>query len=390
MKGQWTGRYSGTNTGIAVVEIDDIGGQYEGNAFMFDDNPALLSTSAYICTSDKKPNIKLTAPLNPIDPTNHFVALQSSHIQSLRANFPNVIFPTKADVKMRRSKGFLEAEWITDIGTTGSMRLPKSRAGEKSVYVPEPVNKWSEFETYVRNLEHYNYMYRGQERPWRLRTAFHRTGRAALLTYMNGDIPTLHRNLSSRTRHFFNLSLPIENGAFYNLVQHHGYPTPLLDWTYSPYVAAFFAYHNVTKQCASKAKVTDKVRVFIFNEKAWCKKFNQLQILAVAKPHFSILKALAIENERLIPQQALSSISNIDDIESYINDKEIEANDKYLRVIDLPWGERELVMRELARMGITAGSLFRNRSHPPAFQAAGFAGIMGSVRLARAAAMRLQ
>jgi FRG domain len=357
MKGQWTGRYSGTNTGIAVVEIDDIGGQYEGNAFMFDDNPALLSTSAYICTSDKKPNIKLTAPLNPIDPTNHFVALHPSHIQSLRANFTNVIFPTKADVKMRRSKGFLEAEWITDIGTTGSMRLPKSRAGEKSVYVPEPVNKWSEFETYVRNLEHYNYMYRGQERPWRLRTAFHRTGRAALLTYMNGDIPTLHRNLSSRTRHFFNLSLPIENGAFYNLVQHHGYPTPLLDWTYSPYVAAFFAYH-VTKQCASKAKVTDKVRVFIFNEKAWCKKFNQLQILAVAKPHFSILKALAIENERLIPQQALSSISNIDDIESYINDKEIEANDKYLRVIDLPWGERELVMRELARMGITAGSLF--------------------------------
>ena len=32
----------------------------------------------------------------------------------------------------------------------------------------------------------------------------------------------------------------------------------------------------------------------------------------------------------------------------------------------------------------------RNRSHPQAFQAAGFAGIMGSVRLARAAAMRLQ
>ena len=35
-------------------------------------------------------------------------------------------------------------------------------------------------------------------------------------------------------------------------------------------------------------------------------------------------------------------------------------------------------------------ALYGNRSHPPAFQAAGFAGIMGSVRLARAAAMRLQ
>jgi hypothetical protein len=35
-------------------------------------------------------------------------------------------------------------------------------------------------------------------------------------------------------------------------------------------------------------------------------------------------------------------------------------------------------------------SIAGNRSHPQAFQAAGFAGIMGSVRLARAAAMRLQ
>jgi len=37
-----------------------------------------------------------------------------------------------------------------------------------------------------------------------------------------------------------------------------------------------------------------------------------------------------------------------------------------------------------------AGLSERKRSHPPDFQAAAFAGIMGSVRLARAAAMRLQ
>jgi uncharacterized protein DUF4214 len=39
---------------------------------------------------------------------------------------------------------------------------------------------------------------------------------------------------------------------------------------------------------------------------------------------------------------------------------------------------------------VDADTRVGNRSHPPAFQAAGFAGIMGSVRLARAAAMRLQ
>jgi hypothetical protein len=36
----------------------------------------------------------------------------------------------------------------------------------------------------------------------------------------------------------------------------------------------------------------------------------------------------------------------------------MERNKTYLRVIDLPVGERMLVMNELAYMGITAGSLF--------------------------------
>jgi hypothetical protein len=47
----------------------------------------------------------------------------------------------------------------------------------------------------------------------------------------------------------------------------------------------------------------------------------------------------------------------VDDIETYILSKETAAK-KYLQVVDLPLNERDAVMRELAMMGVTAGSLF--------------------------------
>src|SRR5271166_5606776 len=104
--------------------------------------------------------------------------------------------------------------------------------------------------------------------------------------------------------HIFNLNIPDENGAFFNLVQHHGYPTPLLDWTYSPYVAAFFAYRGISNTQSVEAPDNQKVRIIIFDQKDWRKDWPQIQILDLASPHFSILEFIAIDNERMIPQQS--------------------------------------------------------------------------------------
>ena len=59
----------------------------------------------------------------------------------------------------------------------------------------------------------------------------------------------------------------------------------------------------------------------------------------------------------MIPQQAASTVTNIDDIESYI--QSVQQNGKtYLWAIDLPVDNRRQVIRDLSYMGITAGSLF--------------------------------
>ena len=266
--------------------------------------------------------------------------------------------PTQAETEWVISDNEILITWKTDIGTNGEGKLFKSKAHTITELKPLPnVQSWSDFKAFVQTFEPYRYAFRGHEdSTWRLRTSFHRTGRTSLDTFGIQDVPALHRHLSGLTSHRFDLAHSNDYASFLNLAQHHGYPTPLLDWTQSPFVGAYFAFRDLRRD---KLDPDRKVRVLIFDARTWnAIPGNRASVLMPGYLHVSMLEPLATDNPRVLPQQSISMVTNVDDIERHIAFIEAANQVSCLQAVDIPASERRVVMQDLARMGITAGSLF--------------------------------
>ena len=350
MKGQWKGKFEGTNDGGAILDMDEGQTCFKGIAFLTESNPELPSYLVEVETPKGKKEFTTKVAVFPV---LRGEVLSPSRFTEL---FPDAQLSSHAETAWNVDERAIKIDWKTDAGTTGVVNLTLNDSDKKSDRQPEAISNWKDFRDYAANVEPDQFIFRGQENSeWRLRTNFHRSGRSNVYRFANEDVPILYKNLGHMTKHLFDLEKPQQYGAFVSLAQHHGYPTPLLDWTYSPFIAAYFAYNDLATQ---QVNSNQKVRIHMFDKKSWTDEWRQIQNLRVHSPHFSILEALAIDNPRMIPQQALASVTNVADIETYIQECEELKSKKYLKVIDLPASSRTEAVNELRMMGITAGSLF--------------------------------
>jgi len=350
MRGQWLGEYRGSESGTAMLNIDAVEKHFEGVAYLKpQDNTRILSAVEFSTRTQKSPQT-VTATVLPIDPRSGL----PTQLEELRVVFGRDFeHPTKAKLKLAVKGATLRITADTNTKTTLKAVLKRARVSDRSKIEAITLN-WRKFKVYISRRSNANRLFRGQRESWSLCTAFHRRGRFRLSTFISQDVRQLHQRLSATTNHFFDLNVPDQNGAFFNLLQHHGYPTPLLDWSHSPYVAAFFALRNWPIGYSG----SEKARIYIFNSRAWGKHFPQFQILDPPIPHLSVMEFMAIDNPRLVPQQSVTTVTNLNDIESFILEKEAETGIRFLEAIDIPASERETAIRDLRTMGITAGAMF--------------------------------
>lgn len=122
----------------------------------------------------------------------------------------------------------------------------------KNLTMEITLTSWGEFHGVVKKFENLNsYIWRGQKEQFKLNATVDRGssgGREDLCKQIFSDfrkILSRHRNIKA-----------LKGDQIWAIGQHYGLEkTPLLDWTESPYIAAYFAFYEKDENAAKPAVV---------------------------------------------------------------------------------------------------------------------------------------
>ena len=228
------------------------------------------------------------------------------------------------------------------------------------------LSSWQEFHEKVRNIESgRDYVWRGQKNDedngWNLRSSFDREVKT------NGQ----HDRTKKLKRHLAKFKkemnktypnvIPQDDSDIWAFGQHYGLKTPLLDWTLSPYIAAYFAFNE-------GVDVDDRYRyVYALNrsiERLISKRKKAGQILSSGRS-VPFIDKLSYPNPRFTAQKGIfTKAFQGNDIREYVQNFTNKRPYELLIVkFKIPTRDREECLRQLSLMNIDHASLlldFRN------------------------------
>jgi len=239
-------------------------------------------------------------------------------------------------------------------------------------YTVKELNSWQEFKTYIGDLSD-NWLFRGQsDSSWELQSSFER---AEFSKIYNGIEPIFVLDFQRAAKNFLELKdIPENLIEWLAMMQHHGAPTRLIDFTKSPYIGAYFAFENIAKDINSIAVwainseliSTKNSDINYFDHSVEASRMNKpIELVRFEKmfsennQRFIIPIEPFIMNKRYYLQQSVF-ISPANTDEPFMDQLDFLEEDiqKAVVKIVLPASIKNEVLRDLQKLNINRASLF--------------------------------
>ncbi|MDD1784441.1 FRG domain-containing protein [Enterovibrio sp. ZSDZ35] len=223
------------------------------------------------------------------------------------------------------------------------------------------INSWASYKNWISDLvkNNHTYFFRGQkDLSWKLETTFQRYAAKNGINwkdYFDKILPEVSYQAASFGYNIEDFKNEEKVGGFLAKLQHHGFPTPLLDWTMSPYIAAYFALKDVDPR---NVDANGFVKIYMFDFQLWRNSYMQVPFLNAEIPFLSEFRPSAINNQRLVSQMAVTTVTNVPDVEAYLDNINKTTGKNFLYYALLPIKERRVIMNELNLMGINTATMF--------------------------------
>jgi FRG domain len=239
-------------------------------------------------------------------------------------------------------------------GTFEMLRLNSQRLDDEKV---EIASDWNVLSKWIFNQESEKHVFRGLgDSKFTLVSTAHRAGIFDTHNYLNVLIPRVKAELLKR--HGIRIAIDQREGLaeFLALIRHHGFPTPIVDWTKSPWVALYFAISSA-KNLISSGQTIEKCRVYALTHDGIDLSFDVAKTLLEPSVHGPMVEIPTPLTSRVAAQEGIFLLSPCINMLASRYDSLAETQNALVKAIDIRAQDFDQFLRRLDQMMINHASM---------------------------------